>query len=465
MANRLSSRKWFVKCLALMSVIVGFSIAQQAAASTAADARIQNRVTVTYTGGSDFFDLYVTVTLVSADATVSAPSPATPSIASNGTVDIAFTVTSNANGKDDYSLDFGTHLCDGAAATCDTTFDTATVGITSGQEVTFAVDTISTADGTEVTIAATTYSSGSTANCEGASGAGCTLFVPNDDAADSSLNGFISGAGQKVVAGGQLCSVGVVVDTGPQGDATASNALSTIELFGCAGAVTLSAAEIIGQQVEVVIAFDPSAEGVPTLGSDQTVDLLFSVTGSNAAVVTGTVPVTLTAFTLTVVKYVKNIGSAANSNAGIAGNGSCGVTATHGSATLGDAGSADNDDDFCDTATVVAQPGDQLEYLIVVANGAGSDTNAVRVVDIIPEFVSYETNSVMISTDDSTYNSKTDNATDTDQVDLDTSDPATLYIYGSDPASETTATPGGETAATDLSAGDVLYIIYTVTVD
>ena len=78
-----------------MSVIVGFSIAQQAAASTAADARIQNRVTVTYTGGSDFFDLYVTVTLVSADATVSAPSPATPSIASNGTVDIAFTVTSS----------------------------------------------------------------------------------------------------------------------------------------------------------------------------------------------------------------------------------------------------------------------------------------------------------------------------------------------------------------------------------
>ena len=465
MANKVSTRKWFVKCLALMSVVAGFSIAQQASASTAADARIQNRVTVTYSGGSDFFDLFVTVTLVTADATVSAPSPAAPSIASNGTVEIAFTVTSNANGKDDYALEFGTHLCDGSAGTCNTTFDTATVGITPESEVTFAVDTVPTLDGADVAIAATTYSSGSTAACQGVSGAGCTLFVPNDDAADSSLNGFTSGAGQKVVAGGQVFSVGAVIDTGPQGNATLSNALSSIELFGCAGAVTLTPAEIIAQQVEVVITFDPSADGVPTLVADQTIDLLFSVTGSNAAVVTGTVPVTLTAFTLTVVKYVKNIGSAANSNAGIAGNGDCGVLATHGSATLGDAGSADNDDDFCDTATVVAQPGDQLEYLIVVSNGAGSDTNAVRVVDIIPEFVTYETDSVEISTDDSTYNTKTDAATDDDQVDLDASDPVTLYIYGSDPTTDTTATPGGETAATDLSAGDVLYIIYTVTVD
>ena len=47
-----------------MSVIVGFSIAQQAAASTAANARIQNEVTVTYTGGSDTAAVYVTVKLI-----------------------------------------------------------------------------------------------------------------------------------------------------------------------------------------------------------------------------------------------------------------------------------------------------------------------------------------------------------------------------------------------------------------
>ena len=458
MANKVSTRKWFVKCLALMSVVVGFSIAQQASASTAANARIQNQVTVTYTGGSDTAAVYVTVKLIEVAPNISAGSPVPATIASTGTSSTVFTLTSASNGPTahTFTLD-GTSSC---TSGCGTVFSALTAGLTDGEEVLLYVGPAVLplpgtlfSSGDSLSLGATTYySDNGLTDCTAATPTDCVITVPNDAAPGGGVNGISDTS--EVVIGGEVCSVTVLTDPGPQGTASGSNAETTLQLFDCTANPTgLAEGSTIFEQLDVTMVFDPSVGGTqsPAPGGSEVITIVLDVDGN-----TDSIDITLTAFTLTVDKYVKNI-TTPN-----------GTGCSFGLAQFPILNASEDSSNFCPTATVEAAPGEFLEYLIVVENGSGSDTAAVKVTDIVPQFVNYIGNSVRVSTDPSgngTYTAQGDAFTgDNDEVDVDTTTPlTTIYIYAN-ATNNDQAAAGDEEAQTSLTNGDFVYIIYKVQV-
>ena len=459
MANKVSTRKWFVKCLALMSVFVGFSIAQQASASTAANARIQNQVTVTYTGGSDTAAVYVTVKLIEVAPNISAGSPVPATIASTGTSSTVFTLTSASNGPTAHT--FTLDASSSCTSTCNTVFPATTAGLTDGEEVLLYVGpAVGPLPGTlfssgdSLSLGATTYYSDTgLTDCTAATPSDCVITVPNDAAPGGGVNGISDTS--EVVIGGEVCSVTVLTDPGPQGTASGSNAETTLQLFDCTANPTgLAEGSTIFEQLDVTMVFDPSVGGTqsPAPGGSEVITIVLDVDGNSDST-----NINLTAFTLTVDKYVKNITT-------VNGTG-CSFDFGNGGSTNGSENTSGN---FCPTATVEAAPGEFLEYLIVVENGSGSDTAAVKVTDIVPEFVNYISDTVRVSTDPSgngTYTAQGDAFTgDNDEVDVDTTTPlTTIYIYAN-ATNNDQAAAGDEEAQTSLTNGDFVYIIYKVQV-
>jgi len=459
MANKVSTRKWFVKCLALMSVVVGFSIAQQASASTAANARIQNQVTVTYTGGSDTAAVYVTVKLIEVAPNISAGSPVPATIASTGTSSTVFTLTSASNGPTAHT--FTLDASSSCTSTCNTVFPATTAGLTDGEEVLLYVGpAVGPLPGTlfssgdSLSLGATTYYSDTgLTDCTAATPSDCVITVPNDAASGGGVNGISDTS--EVVIGGEVCSVTVLTDPGPQGTASGSNAETTLQLFDCTANPTgLAEGSTIFEQLDVTMVFDPSVGGTqsPAPGGSEVITIVLDVDGNSDST-----NINLTAFTLTVDKYVKNITT-------VNGTG-CSFDFGNGTSINGSANTSGN---FCPTATVEAAPGEFLEYLIVVENGSGSDTAAVKVTDIVPQFVNYISDTVRVSTDSSgngTYTAQGDAFTgDNDEVDVDTTTPlTTIYIYAN-ATNNDQAAAGDEEAQTSLTNGDFVYIIYKVQV-
>jgi len=458
MANKVSTRKWFVKCLALMSVVVGFSIAQQASASTAANARIQNQVTVTYTGGSDTAAVYVTVKLIEVAPNISAGSPVPATIASTGTSSTVFTLTSASNGPTAHT--FTLDASSSCTSTCNTVFPATTAGLTDGEEVLLYVGpAVGPLPGTlfssgdSLSLGATTYYSDTgLTDCTAATPSDCVITVPNDAASGGGVNGISDTS--EVVIGGEVCSVTVLTDPGPQGTASGSNAETTLQLFDCTANPTgLAEGSTIFEQLDVTMVFDPSVGGTqsPAPGGSEVITIVLDVDGN-----TDSIDITLTAFTLTVDKYVKNI-TTPN-----------GTGCSFDLAQFPISNASEDSSNFCPTATVEAAPGEFLEYLIVVENGSGSDTAAVKVTDIVPQFVNYIGDSVRVSTDSSgngTYTAQGDAFTgDNDEVDVDTTTPlTTIYIYAN-ATNNDQAAAGDEEAQTSLTNGDFVYIIYKVQV-
>ena len=458
MANKVSTRKWFVKCLALMSVVVGFSIAQQASASTAANARIQNQVTVTYTGGSDTAAVYVTVKLIEVAPNISAGSPVPATIASTGTSSTVFTLTSASNGPTAHT--FTLDASSSCTSTCNTVFPATTAGLTDGEEVLLYVGpAVGPLPGTlfssgdSLSLGATTYYSDTgLTDCTAATPSDCVITVPNDAASGGGVNGISDTS--EVVIGGEVCSVTVLTDPGPQGTASGSNAETTLQLFDCTANPTgLAEGSTIFEQLDVTMVFDPSVGGTqsPAPGGSEVITIVLDVDGN-----TDSIDITLTAFTLTVDKYVKNI-TTPN-----------GTGCSFDLAQFPISNASEDSSNFCPTATVEAAPGEFLEYLIVVENGSGSDTAAVKVTDIVPQFVNYISDTVRVSTDSSgngTYTAQGDAFTgDNDEVDVDTTTPlTTIYIYAN-ATNNDQAAAGDEEAQTSLTNGDFVYIIYKVQV-
>lgn len=96
-----TGNKPVVLALLALSLVFGAGAVR---AATSADATIFNKATLTYSGGSAEVGLSVKVALVGATPTVS--SPADASVTSGSAVEVLYTVTSNANGLDNYDLGF-----------------------------------------------------------------------------------------------------------------------------------------------------------------------------------------------------------------------------------------------------------------------------------------------------------------------------------------------------------------------
>ncbi|MDQ6954251.1 MAG: hypothetical protein Q9M20_02280, partial [Mariprofundaceae bacterium] len=211
-----------VAALALIAS-VGMALPQLASANSAANATIKNTVIVNYEdANANAFSaediVLVTVNLVSAIATLSAPADQYSAV--GATVTYVYTVTNNSNGLDDVTIST-------PAAPGTQTNLTGTVTSTSVTTLALGGTTLSGAQTIDITAAP------------------FNITVPNDAytaASDSSMNGIA--AGNTVVIDGYTFTVNTVTDT--LGNLEGTINLTATQNFGAA--YTGTAGTQVGEQ-------------------------------------------------------------------------------------------------------------------------------------------------------------------------------------------------------------------------
>lgn len=316
--------------------------ANQAWATTAADTTIRNTVTVSYADAAGTNQTPITaqvdvsVNLVRSIPLLSAPVDQTTDSATNAVY--SYTITSTANGVTAYNLT--TPLVQSAGISA----STATASVAS------------------VTLGATTVASAVTINAAGTT----TIVVPRDNTADGSINGLV--VNDWIVIGGQLFQIsGVGADLNGVGT-------TSITVNGNGTALVAAAGTLIAEQQSFTVTVDP---GPVSAAGDQTITTTTTATDAvdNTYVDTDVTITTVRNVNLTVQKLVRNV--------------------TTGAAGLGAAVSFNGNDYYA--SGVTGNPGNTLEYLIVVSNAAGAaDATAVRISDPLPPFTTYVAGSMRV---------------------------------------------------------------------
>ncbi|MFZ5562207.1 MAG: hypothetical protein ACOY41_11930 [Pseudomonadota bacterium] len=316
--------------LAAGSLAVG-----QAWATTAADTTIRNTVTVNYADAAGTAQTAITalvdvnVNLVRANPLLSAPIDQTTDSATDAVY--SYTITTTANGIATYNL--GTTLAQSAGISA----STATASVAS------------------VTLGATSVASSVNIAALG----NTVITVPADNSSDLSINGIASG--DYVVIGGQVFAVAGV------GADTASPGTTTITVMGNGTAVVVPAGTLIAERQSFTMTVNP---GPVTGVGDQTITVDTTAVDSvdNTFTSTHQTITTVTNVNLAVQKLVRNV--------------------TTGVAGVGPAVVFDGSSYYA--SGVTANPGDTLEYLIVVSNAVGAaDATNVRISDPLPPFTTY----------------------------------------------------------------------------
>jgi len=333
----------FTAALALLASLLPGT----ASATTAANADITDTATLNYddTGCTAqapiSASVNITVNLVTAHPTLSAPIDATTS--SGVLLDYTYTITNNSNGPDIYTLTAAAVL--GA-------------GVTSQANV--FRDAGDTADITTMTLGAT---SATAAAIVGAT----TISVPNDGTADASQNGII--VGDTIVIGTNILLVSAVSDTGA--------GIDTITF----ATTPLTAAVAIGAQVGEQGTFLSRTTPIATVNNSTYVIPITANDGVTAgAAPTDPTTTTVLVINLTVTKYV------ANGTAPVVG-GTPFPAVGKLDTSLGAGG-------IIYYATgVTGNPGDVLEYAIVISNGPSAATATdIIITDPIPNFTTLTSN-------------------------------------------------------------------------
>jgi hypothetical protein len=416
----------FLKLAAL--AIIGFAattvfVQGTAFATTAANTTISNQATVNYDDSAGNpqaainASVDVTVNLVEATPTLSAPSD--QSVFSGSSVDYTYTITANANGVDTYDLT--------------STETAADAGITGNTRV--FRDSGDTTDITSIDLGATSVATGVTITQAGTT----NVTVPSDGANDGSLNGIV--AGDTVVVNGVAHTVASITDN--------ATGTSTLELNGNAGgdnAVTVGMQ--IGQRDTFIFRVSPTT----TVDSDTVTNRVDARDDAAAAAAAQDTTITTVniAPSLTVTKYVRNITGADS------GAGNC-ITVNTG---LG-AGNVQ----YCDgtTTTVTGDPGDTLEYIIEVVNGASAgQATDVIISDPVPTYTSYSVADQMaLDPGTGTWGGLTDDDSDSDAGET---DGTTVYIYAGSGGSDGAAGVGNGTGGS-LNGGATTRGAFRVTID
>lgn len=393
--------------------------ANQAWANTAASTTVRNVVTVSYKNAAgtdqpaltDFVDVKVNlvaavptirnVTVYTAPDTNSAltTDPNTPAV-------YTYQILNNSNGRVTYSLAATktSDTTDGA----DSTVDASTPAIELGATV------IVTG------VASTPTTVGST----------FTIEVPRDDVAGSGVNGI--DVGDTVEIGGRAFTVAAVNDqqvaAAPGASPTLADYTTTITLNSDGTDVPIPAGAQVGERATFTSTVTP---GEVTSAGDKTIGGQIVVSDSNpvtATAIAATADDTLTTTTtvagvgLSVQKLVRNISPGAA--AGSAGETHCGVTAY--------------------ASGVTANPGETLEYLVVVTkNASASAATGVIVSDPIPPFTTLVANSMQVDADGEGSGTSFVAVTDSADGDAGRTNGSTVYFY-----------PG--TGGTDAGTGGTL---------
>jgi len=360
-------------------------------ATTAANTVITNQATVNYDDAagnaqsSINASVNVTVNLVEAAASLSAP--ANQTTFSGTAIDYTYTITTNANGPDTYNLSAADNL--------------PQAGITGN-----TLEIRDTAGGAGSVIASVDLAATSVATAAGpiANGASLQIDVPNDGTAGGGLNGFTGGETIIVDQGGNNWLFSVVsVDN----DNASGTSQMTIQ-NNSGGSVSLTVGMLIAEQQTFYLYETATANAD---GSTVT-NTLTATDGTNPATDDTTTTVNIVP-SLTVTKYVRNISNNTN------GGGNC-ITVDTG---LG-AGSVQ----YCD-GTANGEPGDTLEYVIEIVNGASAGVATdVVISDPVPAFTT-QTGNIALDPGTGTW---TNVATTADNGDFAEIVSNTVYIYAGD---------------------------------
>ncbi|WP_455209541.1 hypothetical protein [Kaarinaea lacus] len=380
----------FLKLAAI--AIIGFVattvfVQGTAFATTAANTVITNQATVNYDDangnaqGAINASVNVTVNLVEAAPALNAPGDQTTF--SGTAVDYTYTITTNANGPDTYNL-----------SAADNTPQTGITGNT--------LEIRDAAGGGGSVIASVTLAATSVATAVGpiADGANQQIDVPNDGTAGGGLNGFTGG--ETIIINNWAFSV-VSVDND---NATGTSQMTIQNNSGAARSLTVGM--LIAEQQTFYLRDTPTANAD---GSTVT-NTLTATDGTNPST-DDTVTTVNIVPSLTVTKYVRNISNATN------GGGNC-ITVDTG---LG-AGSVQ----YCD-GTATGEPGDTLEYVIEIVNGASAgEATDVVISDPVPAFTT-QTGNIALDPGTGTWSNV---ATTADNGDFAEVVSGVVYIYAGD---------------------------------
>ena len=341
--------------VAILFMMVGAQ-AMAANAGAAATTTLENIASATYTSAASATPItatsnavVITINLVPAFPTVAFAS-STPTdllnLVEGQTATLTYTLTSNANGPDDY---------------------TVIVGETSVINITGTVATAAAA----ITLGGSTVAVDSTidAGCLTVASSNCVITLPNDASAGTGgVNGLDLGD-TVVFEGGQVCTIapsGTLTDTG--GLTSLGGTLSSIEVTGCSGAAgTIVAGTSVYEQATqtVAVLIDVTSPGAPGTATLQVTAIVDGSPAITSAALTD-LPVQAYVIDLTISKFVRNV-----TESGL--NPACGLTAL----------SCLNVDGVLYHASgVTANPTNILEYAILASNNGGPVTEIILTDDL-----------------------------------------------------------------------------------
>ena len=315
---------------ALMLLLVSAGSAWALAGGTAANTRITNSADLSYNDGTGTKHatsaVTVTVALKSAIPTITAVVSVSGPYPTPLVDD--FILTNNANGPDTFVLTTGTN----------TLVNLNSVTATPGTP----------APATPITLGATVTAAGSNTT------AGITyLIVPSDGVSDGSVNGIK--VGTKVVVNGEEKTVSAITDS-----ATGTSVIQIPALTAAAPGPGV----VVGERVTVHATVTPV---ITASGITATANVTMTATSSDATFLgtSGNDGNTWYSGSATLTKYVRN----ASTNLGTGGS-----TTTLNGFTY-----------YNNPTTLVAKPGETLEYLLLVTNGSASvPVTSIVLTDLLP---------------------------------------------------------------------------------
>ena len=394
--------------MTLLALALVMAMAANVHASTASNTTIRNTVTVNYADAAGnpqtplTANVDITVNLVESTPLLNAPPD--QSIDASQTAVYNYLITSTANGPDTYNLNVSSIV--------------ESAGI-NGSTATLSVTTIDLGAST----AAATVTIAATGNTD--------ITVPSDNASDGQVNGIA--AGDTVVIGGAAFTVASVVDNGGVGT-------STITVTGNGTATSVNSGDLISEQGSFTLTVTPGTVTDATNNQTITVDITAQADGGSTAAATDQTVTTVTAVQLTITKYVRN------------------VTNPNGSGT-----SVNVDGNTYYAANVTGVPGDTMEYLVAVANGAGSPATNVIIQDSVPAFTTYVAGSMALDPGSGTFGGLNDNDNGGDAGEYDGTNQI-IYIYAGSGGNDGAAGYGNGTGG-NLPVNTTTYGRFRVTID
>ncbi|MFN3713055.1 MAG: hypothetical protein ACK4SX_05305 [Alcanivoracaceae bacterium] len=395
------------------AIIIGAALIPGLAFATAANTTITNTVTVNYTDAAnnaqpqEQASASILVNLVASAPLLSSPADVDPTT-ENTAVNLIYTITSTANGPDTYN------------------FSSADTPTNMDNDAAFSTPSI--------LLGATTAASGITIGAT-------VITVPYDGTDDNNVNGLVAGDT-------------IVLD--PTGVAEVATILSVDESSGAATntvTITLVAGTTnafpygtpIGERANVTVTVTTDDITAGTFGTHSVLttatsqeDALVATTQATATVINVRRPV------LTINKYVRNNTPASPFNTGV-------VAIT-----------VDGVDYY--TSGVTGNPGDTMQYLIVIDNsaaGAGVASNII-VTDPVPQFTTYQSNTIELDPGTGNFAAQDDGDT-TGAAEFDGT-AGIVYVYAGAGGSAGAAGFGNGTGGT-LAPGEISYIRFDVEID